>query len=151
MGISNFPAALQPIIQQGFLEREFQQALSARLGYRAIADREDVAVGIGETLTATVVLANLPMVNGLSSFLIQKANVPLNTWQEIAGGRGYGAGTYSIQLGNGSYYISMGVGNGDEVGAIPSLSGTFASFTVPAPGAAALVGVAGLMTRRRKA
>jgi hypothetical protein len=53
MGISNFPAALQPIIQQGFLEREFQQALTSRLGYRACADREDIAVGIGETLTKT--------------------------------------------------------------------------------------------------
>ena len=39
MGISNFPASLQPIIQQGFLEREFQQALTSRLGYRACADR----------------------------------------------------------------------------------------------------------------
>ena len=36
MGIQNFPAALQPIIQQGFLEREFQQALRSRLGYRAV-------------------------------------------------------------------------------------------------------------------
>ncbi len=53
MGISNFPAALQPIIQQGFLEREFQQALQSRLGYRACADREDILVGIGETLTKT--------------------------------------------------------------------------------------------------
>jgi hypothetical protein len=53
MGIQNFPAALQPIIQQGFLEREFQQALRSRLGYRACADREDFAVGIGETLTKT--------------------------------------------------------------------------------------------------
>ena len=53
MGISNFPAALQPIIQQGFLEREFQQALRSRIGYRACADREDFAVGIGETLTKT--------------------------------------------------------------------------------------------------
>jgi hypothetical protein len=53
MGISNFPAALQPIIQQGFLEREFQQAMSSRLGYRACADREEFAVGIGETLTKT--------------------------------------------------------------------------------------------------
>jgi hypothetical protein len=32
MGIQNFPASLQPIIQQGFLEREFQQALHSRLG-----------------------------------------------------------------------------------------------------------------------
>jgi hypothetical protein len=53
MGIQNFPAALQPIIQQGFLEREFQQALRSRLGYRACADREQIAVGIGEPLTKT--------------------------------------------------------------------------------------------------
>jgi hypothetical protein len=53
MGIQNFPAALQPIIQQGFLEREFQQALRSRLGYRACADREEFSVGIGETLTKT--------------------------------------------------------------------------------------------------
>ena len=53
MAISNFPVALQPIIQQGFLEREFQQALRSRIGYRACADREDFSVGIGETLTKT--------------------------------------------------------------------------------------------------
>lgn len=53
MSIQNFPAALQPIIQQGYLEREFHQALSSRLGYRACADRESIAVGIGETLTKT--------------------------------------------------------------------------------------------------
>lgn len=53
MGIQNFPAALQPIIQQGFLEREFETALKSRLGYRMIADREEFAVGIGETLTKT--------------------------------------------------------------------------------------------------
>jgi hypothetical protein len=53
MGIQNFPAALQPIIQQGFLEREFEMSLKSRLGYRLIADREEFAVGIGETLTKT--------------------------------------------------------------------------------------------------
>ena len=53
MGIQNFPAALQPIIQLGFLEREFQQALQSRLGYRACADRVQISVGIGETLTKT--------------------------------------------------------------------------------------------------
>ncbi len=53
MGIQNFPLSLQPIIQQGFLEREFQHALQSRLGYRAVADREQFAVGIGETLTKT--------------------------------------------------------------------------------------------------
>lgn len=53
MGIQNFPPALQPIIQQGFLEREFEQALTSRLGYRAVSDRVEFAVGIGETLTKT--------------------------------------------------------------------------------------------------
>ncbi len=53
MSIANFPPSLQPIIQQGFLAREFQNALQSRLGYRAVADREDFAVGIGETLTKT--------------------------------------------------------------------------------------------------
>ena len=53
MGIQNFPSALQPIIQQGFLEREFEHALASRLGYRMVADREQFAIGIGETLTRT--------------------------------------------------------------------------------------------------
>jgi hypothetical protein len=53
MGIQNFPPALQPIIQQGFLDREFEQALKSRLGYRACADRVQISVGIGETLTKT--------------------------------------------------------------------------------------------------
>lgn len=53
MGISAFPAALQPIIQQGYLERMFQDGLQSRLGFRAIADREQFAIGIGETLTKT--------------------------------------------------------------------------------------------------
>src|ERR1700739_2075293 len=53
MGIQNFPPALQPIIQQGFLEREFEQALKSRLGYRACADRVQILVEIGETLTKT--------------------------------------------------------------------------------------------------
>lgn len=53
MGIQNFPAALQPIIQQGFLEREFHDGLTAKLGFRAIADRESFANAIGETITKT--------------------------------------------------------------------------------------------------
>jgi len=111
-------------------------------------------LGNGETLTATVVLASLPMFNGSSSFIgsgsfiIQKAGV--ESWEDVAGGGGSAAGTYSVQLGNGSYYISMGIGNGDVVGAIPSLNGTFASFIVPAPGAMALLGAAGLVGGRRR-
>lgn len=53
MGIQQFPAALQPIIQQNFLEREFQEGLHSRLGFRAVADREVFPAAIGETLTKT--------------------------------------------------------------------------------------------------
>ncbi|WP_200893984.1 hypothetical protein [Xanthomonas sp. MUS 060] len=53
MPIQNFPAALQPIIQQNYLKREFQDALRSRLGYRQIADRESISIGIGETVTKT--------------------------------------------------------------------------------------------------
>ena len=53
MGIANFPPALQPIIQQNFLEREFQEGLRSRLGFRDIADREPISVNVGETVTKT--------------------------------------------------------------------------------------------------
>ena len=53
MGIENFPAALQPVIQENFLERAFEKPLKALLGYRNIADREVFPNGIGETLTKT--------------------------------------------------------------------------------------------------
>ena len=53
MAIQNFPTALQPIIQQGFLAREFQDGLTSRLGFRAIADRELFPNRIGETVTKT--------------------------------------------------------------------------------------------------
>lgn len=53
MGISNFPVALQPAIQQNFLEREFEQALRAKLGFRRIADSERFPNGVGETITKT--------------------------------------------------------------------------------------------------
>jgi hypothetical protein len=92
MGIQNFPAALQPIIQQSFLEREFQQALTSRLGYRAVADREEFAVGIGETLTKTRVglkpsvttplapATNANLDNGLTpqGFAVEQYTITLN-------------------------------------------------------------------------
>ena len=53
MGIQNFPAVLQPIIQQGFLEHAFYEALTATTAYRQIADKEPFPVGVGETLTKT--------------------------------------------------------------------------------------------------
>jgi hypothetical protein len=94
MGIQNFPAALQPIIQLGFLEREFEAALHSKLGYRACADREEFAVGIGETLTKTraglkpsitVPLApstNTNLDNGLTpaSFNIEQYTISINSY-----------------------------------------------------------------------
>lgn len=53
MGISNFPAALQPIIQQNFLEREFEEGLRSSLVFREIADRETFQNKVGETITKT--------------------------------------------------------------------------------------------------
>ena len=53
MPIQNFPTQLQPIIQQGFLAREFEDGLKSRLGFRAIADRELFPNKIGESITKT--------------------------------------------------------------------------------------------------
>src|ERR1700761_1152485 len=92
MGIQNFPPALQSIIQQGFLEREFEAALQSRLGYRACADREEFAVGIGETLTKTraglkpsvttplAPATNTNLDNGLTpqSFNVEQYTITLN-------------------------------------------------------------------------
>ena len=53
MAINDLPSSLQSIIQQGYLERKFMQALRAKLGFRMIADREPFSAGIGETITKT--------------------------------------------------------------------------------------------------
>ena len=53
MAIQNFPAALQPIIQQNFLEREFQDGIESVLSYRSVARREPFPNAIGETVTKT--------------------------------------------------------------------------------------------------
>ena len=98
MGISNFPAALQPVIQQGCLEREFQQALTSRLGYRAVADRVEFSVGIGETLTKTraglkpsvttplAAATNTNLDNGLtpSNFNVEQFTITLNHYAATA-------------------------------------------------------------------
>jgi hypothetical protein len=94
MGIQNFPLALQAAIQEGYLEREFQDALASRLGYRAVADRETIPVGIGETLTKTraglkpavtaplAPAANTNLDNGLvsASFAIEQYTISINAY-----------------------------------------------------------------------
>lgn len=53
MTISNFPAALQPLIQQGYLDMAVQEGLRSTLAFRSIADKEYVPVRRGESLTMT--------------------------------------------------------------------------------------------------
>lgn len=53
MSISNLPAYLQGIIQQGYLERKFEDGLESTIAYRGIADREEFPNQIGETITKT--------------------------------------------------------------------------------------------------
>lgn len=53
MPIQNFPAALQPIIQQNMLAREFEEAIRSQLIYRRVADRETFPNSVGETVTRT--------------------------------------------------------------------------------------------------
>ncbi|MDE2473002.1 MAG: hypothetical protein KGL35_30900, partial [Bradyrhizobium sp.] len=53
MSINNLPTSLQSVIQLGYLERKFGRALRAKLGFRAIADREAFMANIGETITKT--------------------------------------------------------------------------------------------------
>lgn len=67
MPIQNMPASLQNAIQQGFLAREFQTGLQSALGYRAVADREPVAINVGETVTKTRAGLKAPVTTPLSA------------------------------------------------------------------------------------
>jgi hypothetical protein len=53
LGINNLPSSIQSVIQIGYLEHEFRKPLRAKLGFRAIADREDFPAALGETITKT--------------------------------------------------------------------------------------------------
>lgn len=53
MAFNNLPAAIQSVIQLGYLEHQFGMPLKAKLGFRAIADREPFMANIGETITKT--------------------------------------------------------------------------------------------------
>jgi hypothetical protein len=53
MPINNLPQTLQDLIQTKFLDRFFKDGLTSRTGFRAIADREPFAIGIGESITKT--------------------------------------------------------------------------------------------------
>jgi hypothetical protein len=52
-GFVNFPAALVPTLQTGFLEREFEEGLDSILAYRRAALEETIPARVGQTLTMT--------------------------------------------------------------------------------------------------
>ncbi|RFB80005.1 DUF4043 domain-containing protein [Methylovirgula sp. 4M-Z18] len=96
MPIQNMPAQLQAAIQQGFLETEFQAGLTSGLAYRKIADREPVAINIGESVTKTrfgykapattplMPSANTNLDNGLTSspFAIEQYVLNINQYAD---------------------------------------------------------------------
>jgi len=96
MPIQNMPASLQAAIQQGFLETEFRTGLTSALGYRAIADREPVAINVGETVTKTrtglkapvttplTASGNTNLDNGLtpSTFTIEQYTLSINQYAD---------------------------------------------------------------------
>lgn len=53
MSAITLPAALEAILQQNQLQKEFQLGLRAKLEYRALAERMTFPISIGQTLTAT--------------------------------------------------------------------------------------------------
>ncbi len=61
MSIANLPAALQGIIQAGYLERKFYEGLMSTRAYRMIADREMFPNGIGQTVTKTRIGLKAPV------------------------------------------------------------------------------------------
>ena len=73
MGIQNFPTALQPIIQQGFLAREFQAAISCRLGFRMCADRETTSDALLNYGPASPLYTVTSRVGIASQFLLNAA------------------------------------------------------------------------------
>lgn len=59
MRIHQFPAALQPIIQLGYLDREFEQAMNARLGFRGAAERRSTDEGPDAIVTGERATPNM--------------------------------------------------------------------------------------------
>lgn len=84
-GFTNFPAALAAVLQQGFLERQFQEGLDSILAYRREAIEETVPVRIGQTLTKTRTGRFAP------------STVPLNPASNTGLDNGLTPQTYSVE------------------------------------------------------
>lgn len=97
MAIANFPANLEDIIQLGYLEKEFKDALEPVLGYRDASTLEPFMVQVGESTTKTRASlmpfsssltpinpsTNTPLDNGLTSpsfWNVEQYVLPLNQY-----------------------------------------------------------------------
>ena len=98
MAIESLPPPLQPLIQDNYLEHIFEDSLCSKLGFRAIADREPFAIGIGETITKT------------RAGLLVPAVTPLDPATNLALDNGLTPGCWSTEqytLGLDSYGATM--------------------------------------------
>ena len=106
----------------------------------------------GETLNAIVTIGTLTGAGfQLQKYFEQPAG-PFSSPSYMLQQQEFTAGTYTLELGNGSYFMSLMAGDWDNyaAGTISGFNGEFASFTVPAPGALAVLGAAGLVGARRR-
>ena len=98
MAFNNLPDEIQDAIQEGYLEREFKDSLTAQLTFRDIADREQFTAGVGETIKKTraglLPAATTPLNNSDNSDLnsgIEKQQFPIEQYE--ASVDQYGSGT----------------------------------------------------------
>jgi hypothetical protein len=103
MAFNNLPASLQPAIQQGFLDRDFRDALTPKLGFRDLAEREIYPSNIGETKPITR--------TGLLPTLVGYSQPYSNT--DITGGmtsQNWGVEQFVMTLGQQNGFINLNVG-----------------------------------------
>jgi hypothetical protein len=117
----------------------------ASAGYDPLASFNALPFCFSVTGTQQVTLTTAAGLAGGSSWTIWDPSGALFRSFESTVGTPTAANTQTFTLSEGQYYMNVHM----EAGA--GFSGNMFSFTVPAPGAAALVGIAGLMARRRKA
>jgi hypothetical protein len=122
MSISDFPAALQATIQEGFLDREFEEGLDSVLAYRMCAIEETIPARIGETLTRTrkgrmaptvtplvpsAVAANLDNSLTPQSFSVEQYSYSVNEYAQTAD-----VDTMAEMVGIADQFISYSRNNG---------------------------------------
>ena len=87
MALNNLPEEIQDAIQDGILERDFKDSLTAQATFRDIADREEFPANVGETITKTraglLPTAKTPLNNSNNADLtsgIQKKQFPIEQY-----------------------------------------------------------------------